>query len=71
MRGRGGWHSLGYSGINSRCYCQLHLIKIKKRKKTKRKENCHAEAKSLEFILFTSPAGYLLVTLLTMPLQEM
>lgn len=45
--------------------------KNKKRKKTKRKENCHAEAKSLEFILFTSPAGYLLVTLLTMPLQEM
>ena len=43
----------------------------KKRNKTKRKENCHAEAKSLEFILFTSPAGYLLVTLLTMPLQEM
>lgn len=45
--------------------------KNKKRKKTKRKENCHTEAKSLEFILFTSPAGYLLVTLLTMPLQEM
>lgn len=43
----------------------------KKRNKTKRKENCHAEAKSLEFILFTSPAGYLLVTLLTMPSQEM
>lgn len=43
----------------------------KKRNKTKRKENCHAEAKSLEFILFTSPTGYLLVTLLTMPSQEM
>ena len=43
----------------------------KKRNKTKRKENCQAEAKSLEFILFTSPAGYLLVTLLTMPSQEM
>lgn len=38
MRGRGGWHSLGYSGINSRCYFQLHLIKIKNVKKRKGKK---------------------------------